>query len=70
MSLDAKVRTRALDLERQGLKPLDALHVACAELAVVTHFLTCDDRLVRRYSGTMRVLNPVDFVLSWSEGKP
>jgi len=70
VALDATVKTRALDCERQGLKPLDALHVASAERAGVTHFLTCDDRLQRRYSGTMIVLNPVDFVLLWSEENP
>jgi predicted nucleic acid-binding protein len=28
-------------------KALDALHLACAEAAGATHFLTCDDRLIR-----------------------
>jgi hypothetical protein len=40
------------------------LHVACAEAAGSEYFLTCDDRVVRRYQGEkLRVLNPVDFVV-------
>lgn len=47
-----------VQLERQGLKAVDALHVACAEAAESEYFLTCDDRLVRRYQGDkLRVLN-------------
>ena len=63
------MRLRALELERQGLQPLDALHAAAAERAGATHLLTCDDRLLRRYTGSMLILNPVDFILVWSEQK-
>ena len=59
-----KIRNRATMLEKEGLKPIDALHVACAEAAGSGHFLTCDDRVIRRYKGEMKVLNPVDFVLA------
>jgi predicted nucleic acid-binding protein len=61
--LDESVKSRARDLQRAGLKPLDALHVSCAEAAGGSHFLTCDDRLIRRYAGKIAVLNPLDFVL-------
>ncbi len=60
------IRARARVLESGGLKPLDALHVACAETAAGL-FLTCDDRLVKRYAGKIAVLNPLDFVLSLSQ---
>jgi hypothetical protein len=58
------VKKRALALEQSGFKALDALHLACAEAAGATHFLTCDDRLVRRYSGQMIVQTPVTFTTS------
>ena len=48
-----------------GVKPLDALHTAAAEAAACTHFLTCDDRLRKRYSGPLTVLNPADFVVQF-----
>jgi len=64
LPLTESIRARAL--ESDGLTPLDALHVACAETAA-GHFLTCDDRLVKRYAGKIAVLNPLDFVLSLSQ---
>jgi predicted nucleic acid-binding protein len=47
------------------VKALDALHVACAEVANAHYFVTCDDRLVRRYrrrGGTLQICDPIDFV--------
>ena len=38
----------AKTLEQHGIKPLDALHVACASTAEVHYFCTCDDRLIKR----------------------
>jgi len=68
--VDERTRRRAEELERQGIKAIDALHVACAEAAGCEYFLTCDDRVVRRYQGErLRVLNPVDFVVSAEGGQ-
>jgi predicted nucleic acid-binding protein len=66
--VDASIGRRAHVLEEQGLKALDALHVACAEATGCDYFLTCDDRLLRRYplpelSTELCALNPVDFIL-------
>jgi predicted nucleic acid-binding protein len=55
-----------LALEQSGLKAIDALHLACAEAASATHFLICDDRLVRRYSGQMIVQSLAIFTTSLS----
>jgi predicted nucleic acid-binding protein len=54
---------RAKTLEKEGVKPVDALHVAAAEQAQCDVFLTCDDRLLRRYSGSVKAMNPVTFIL-------
>jgi predicted nucleic acid-binding protein len=61
------IHTRAQALEASGVKPLDALHVACAEAAGATHFLTCDDRLIRRYSGPLTVQTPATFITTISQ---
>jgi predicted nucleic acid-binding protein len=61
------IRQRAEDLERNGLKALDALHVACAEASDSQYLITCDKRLINRCSGlAIKVINPVDFVLELS----
>ena len=69
IELSETIRDRAKSLANDGLKPLDALHLACAEAAKTDHFLTCDDRLLKRYSGVRNssvipALNPSDFILS------
>jgi predicted nucleic acid-binding protein len=63
--LNTSIRERARELEKQGVKSVDALHVACAETAAVDYFLTCDDKLTNRYKdGKMMVCNPVEFILN------
>jgi len=69
-AVDEEIKQRAQELEQQGLKAVDALHVACAEAAEAVYFLTCDDRVVRRYRGKkLQVLNPVNFVMLIAGGK-
>jgi predicted nucleic acid-binding protein len=68
--VDERIRQRAEELEQQGLKAVDALHVACAEASGCEYLLTCDDRLLRRYQGErVHVLNPVDFIVEAEGGK-
>ncbi len=56
--------------ESLPLSVADALHVAAAEQGNAEYFLTCDDRLVRDYRGTMRVLTPPEFVLTFFKDLP
>jgi predicted nucleic acid-binding protein len=68
--VDRDIRNRAEEMERQGFKALDALHIASAEAAGADYFVTCDDRLMRRYrlqGGRLQVCNPVDFVREIAE---
>ncbi len=68
--VDAGITGRAEALEQAGVGAVDALHLACAEAAASEYFLTCDDRVTRRYEGSLRVLNPVEFVLAITGGQP
>ena len=66
--LSTSIRKKALTLEKQGINPVDALHLACGEAGEADFFLTCDDRVVKRYRGKkMVVLNPVQFMLKTTE---
>ncbi|MEM7769229.1 MAG: PIN domain-containing protein [Cyanobacteria bacterium P01_A01_bin.37] len=61
---DESIRQRALELEQNGVKPIDALHVACAEASNSEYLLTCDKRLINRCKGlSLGVMNPADFIL-------
>ena len=47
-----------------GVKPMDALHVACAIEAHAEYFLTTDKALIRKMAkhDNIRVVDPVDFI--------
>lgn len=68
--VDEDIRKRAQELEKEGLRAIDALHVACAEVAGSEYFLTCDDRVIHRYKRGVQALSPVDFVLLTTGGQP
>jgi predicted nucleic acid-binding protein len=69
--VDEASRQRAEELEQNGLKAVDALHVSCAEAINSDYFITCDKRLINRCSGLiMKVMNPADFVLEMSSNDP
>ena len=53
---------RAKELESSNIKGLDALHLACAEQLSTMYFVTCDERLMKRYQGLVTAINPIDFV--------
>jgi predicted nucleic acid-binding protein len=62
--VNESIRNRAEQLEQQGIKSMDALHVACAEVTNSDYFLTCDKRLINRCQKlAIRTLNPVDFIV-------
>lgn len=42
---------------------LDALHLASAEKLKCIYFITCDDRIIRRYSGNVKAINPIQFTV-------
>ena len=62
------IKQRAKQLEQQGVKAIDALHVACAEAVNSDYFITCDKRLINRCQElAIKVLNPVDFILEMED---
>ena len=68
--LSPAIKQRAFELESTGVKALDALHAAAAEAAQCTHLLTCDDRFRKRYTGSIIILNPADFVVAYFQQAP
>ncbi|MBU1290822.1 PIN domain-containing protein [bacterium] len=61
-TIDDKILMRSQEIEGLNIKGLDALHLACAERLRVDYFITCDDRIMKNYKGSIKVKNPVDFV--------
>lgn len=48
IELNDEIETNAKTFHALGIKPLDALHLACAEAAKADYFCTCDDKLLKK----------------------
>jgi predicted nucleic acid-binding protein len=58
------VEQRAKQLEKDGIKALDALHVVSSEISNCDYFITCDKRLINRAQtlATIKTVNLIDFI--------
>lgn len=63
---DSYVEERARTFEAEGIKPLDALHLASAVLASADYFCTCDDRFLKQAkavdTGQTKVVSPLELI--------
>ena len=67
---DESIREQAKIYELHGVKPRDALHLACAELSGAAYFITCDDKLLKKQKiiqTRVTMMNPIDFILHLEE---
>ncbi len=62
-TLNESLVKRANDIEKLGIQGIDALHLACAEKLKVDYFVTCDDKIIKKYTGKIDVINPVDLTM-------
>ena len=53
----------ATDIERFGIKPLDAAHLASAILSRCDYFITTDDRILKYKTDLICITNPVQFLI-------
>ncbi|MFM6196905.1 MAG: PIN domain-containing protein [Planktothrix sp.] len=61
--LNETIRQRAKQLETEGIKPIDALHVASFESSKSNYFITCDKRLLNRCQAlAIPAINPINFI--------
>ena len=60
---------RGEEIERMGIKAMDALHIASAETAGCDWFLTTDKGILKKLQqlGAMRIANPIEFVMEDDE---
>jgi hypothetical protein len=66
IALSDAITQRAQLFVSQGVKAIDALHLATAEVATVDYFCTCDDRLLRRARTLLdlqlKPVSPIEFI--------
>ena len=63
------VEERATGIIRSGIKPRDALHIACTAEGGCDYFITTDKPLLRHTPGGVIVCNPIQFLDYYEEGK-
>lgn len=63
-ALNTKILKRSQELETDGIKGVDALHLACAEELNVDCFITCDDKIIKKYCGKIEIKTPVEFIIN------
>ena len=68
ITLNEKIILRAKKLEMQGIKSMDALHIASAENGLVAIFLTTDYDLIKKYQKHpemffVPIKNPVTWIV-------
>lgn len=66
LPVTAEVKTRSLMFQRYGIKTLDSLHIALAEVYRLDVFLTTDDKLLKTASKiktAVKVANPVSWLM-------
>jgi len=63
---DSQVEERARTFLAEGIKPVDALHLASAMEAKADYFCTCDDRFLKRAkavdTGQTKVVSPLELI--------
>ena len=63
---DTQIEERARTLQAEGIKPVDALHLASAVEAKADYFCTCDDRFLKRAkavdTGHTKVVSPLELI--------
>ncbi|MBI4524955.1 MAG: PIN domain-containing protein [Deltaproteobacteria bacterium] len=63
---DSDIEEYARKFQAEGMKPLDALHLASAVMAKADYFCTCDDRFLQRAkaadTGQTKVVSPLELI--------
>jgi len=62
------ILVKAKELEQQGLKPIDALHLSCAINAEADFFITVDDGILRYNTDEIQIFDPIMFIKYWETG--
>jgi predicted nucleic acid-binding protein len=63
----SEILSKMNDLTSIGLKPLDALHVACAISLQCEYFLTADKGILKKTTEILqiKIINPINLIIEW-----
>jgi predicted nucleic acid-binding protein len=62
--VNEEIENRAQEFENDGIKPIDALHLACAEIEKIDYFCTCDDKFLKKARTlidlNLKIVSPIE----------
>ena len=61
------VLLKANKVIKNGMKPLDALHLSCAISAKADYFITVDDGILKFNTNEIQILDPIMFIKHWEK---
>lgn len=59
---DPSLKELAIEIEKEGIKALDAAHLASAIYSGCDYFITTDDRILKYRTDKIKIINPVLFI--------
>jgi len=62
-----KISKLGSEIERNGIRPKDALHIACAIESKCRYFITTDTGLTNKRLEDIVIINPIDFIRRMEE---
>jgi predicted nucleic acid-binding protein len=65
---DDFIIAKAREFETIGIRPREAIHLACALKGEAEYFLTCDNKLIKKSSElgiNLKIMNPLKFIEDW-----
>lgn len=64
IAVNKEIENRAQEFENDGIKPIDALHLACAEIEKIDYFCTCDDKFLKKARTlidlNLKIVSPIE----------
>ena len=54
-------------IKKSGIRPNDALHIACALESQCEYFITTDNDLINKNIENIQIINPIDFLRKMEE---
>jgi len=60
--IDDKTIEKVNELEKTGIKPKDAAHLACALSVSTDYFVTTDKGLLNKNVDGIKIINPIDLI--------
>ncbi len=66
LKINNYVKEKALEFEKTGIKPIDALHLSLAVVNEIKYLCTCDDKFIRKAQSikniNTKVILPTDLI--------